>query len=271
MQALKNYTKHLFFKTGLSSLFDLLLFKLQYYKNRSKNQAYVNQNIDVAFPSDYYLYETYQLDYRQYIEDGDLSAKEIVEWTLKYISKDEINLLEWGCGVSRTTRHLHKYLPVNSNIFGCDVNTEMIKWNQENIEKIKFSAINYNPPTHYKPSFFDIVFCISVLTHIDSSEQENWLKEIHRILSDDSIFLFTTHGSFYQKRLLLSELRELNYRGVFTKLYTKKGHRLMSTYNKSDEFKNLVNKYFQILEFYDGENNIKKVGGQDLWIVRKRK
>lgn len=271
MQIIKNYTKHLFYKVGLSPLFDLLLFKFQYYKNLSRNLSYLNQNKNVSFPSDYYLYETYQLDYKQYIEDGDLSAKEILEWTLKYIDKGKINVLEWGCGVCRTTRHLHKYLPENSTVFACDINTEMINWSKANVSSVQFSVISHNPPTSYKPSFFDIVFCISVLTHIDRLQQEKWLEEMYRILKDNGVFLFTTHGSYYHKRLLPIELKELNREGIFTKHYSKRGHRLMSTYNNSDKLKITINKYFEILEFYDGVNNFAKVGGQDLWIVRKRK
>lgn len=267
---MKIYIKNLFYKAGLSPVLDSILYRYSFLKNKKHNQAYAKKNSLVAYPPDYYLYETYKLDYQQYIEDGDLSAKEIVEWTMKHINIQKLNILEWGCGVSRTTRHLHKYLPQHSNIFACDVNAGMIEWNKAHIQNIHFSLINHNPPTSYNTSCFNIIFCISVFTHIDSIQQTNWLKEIYRILDDSGIFLFTTHGSYYNNKLLQKELQELTEKGVYTKNYYKRGHRLMSTYNDANQFKKVVENLFTVLEFYDGSSNLEKVGGQDLWIVQKK-
>ncbi len=44
----------------------------------------------------------------------------------------------------------------------------------------------------------------------------------------------------------------------------------MSTYNSPNNFKKIVEKYFEILEFHDGELDYEKIGGQDLWIVKKQ-
>jgi hypothetical protein len=44
----------------------------------------------------------------------------------------------------------------------------------------------------------------------------------------------------------------------------------MSTYNNPSKFKEIVEKYFIILEYFDGESNYSKLGGQDLWIVKKK-
>jgi SAM-dependent methyltransferase len=270
MQSLKVRIKQLFFSTGLSPFFDNLLFKYKYFKNKKKNASYKKANPSIVFPPDYYLYETYQLNYQFYIEDGNLSAKEIIEWTNKYAENKVINILEWGCGVSRTCRHLNKYINHSSKIFACDINDVMVEWDKQNIKNVAFSTINYNPPTRYDTSMFDLVYAISVFTHIDATQQENWIKEIHRILSKNGIFLFTTHGSEYFDKLLSSEKVVLNKTGSFTKQYFQKGHRLMSTYNLADSFKIILEKYFEVLEFYEGEKNIDKIGGQDLWIVRKK-
>jgi SAM-dependent methyltransferase len=236
----------------------------------NKNISYAKKFPALIFPPDYYLYETYKLDYQQYIEDGDLSAKEIIEWTTKYLPHQQINLLEWGCGVGRTTRHLKNYLPASSNVFACDINEEMVCWNKKNINNITFSQINHRPPTEYSSLAFNVVFAISVFTHIDSKQQEKWVKEIHRILDVNGVFLFTTHGSYYYNKLLPKEREELNAKGTFTKRFNKNGHRLMSTYNHSDEFKIILENIFEIVEFYEGSKYFEKVGGQDLWIVKKR-
>ena len=266
---IKAQLKQLFYILGISATLDKLLFKVAQIKNKKSNSKYAKANYNISFPPDYYLYETYQLNYQQYIEDGNLSAKEIIEWTIKYISISEINILEWGCGVSRTVRHINKYTSNNAQIFACDINDEMIRWNTKNIENVLFSKINYNPPTTYFSEQFNMIYAISVFTHIDVSQQENWAKEIHRILSKDGVFLFTTHGSKYVKKLLADEQKTLKTTGAFTKSYFQKGHRMMSTYNVANAYESMLKKYFSILEFYDGEKFPNKIGGQDLWIVKK--
>ena len=180
-------------------------------------------------------------------------------------------MLEWGCGVSRTVRHIHKYINnENSQIFACDINKEMIDWSSKNIKDVSFSLIDYNPPSNYSSLQFELIYCIPVLTHIDAQQQENWIIEIDRILNENGVFLFTTHGSKYFDKLLTTEQKQLNEKGVFTKSYFQKGHRLMSTYNISSAFKQMIEKKFDILEFYEGEKHPEKIGGQDLWIVKKK-
>ena len=66
------------------------------------------------------------------------------------------------------------------------------------------------------------------------------------------------------------ESKHLAKEGGFTKSYNKKGHRMMSSYNLPDKFGELVKEYFDIPELWDGKEFPSKMGGQDLWIVRKR-
>jgi ubiquinone/menaquinone biosynthesis C-methylase UbiE len=270
MPAFKSILKEFFYRIGLSKQLDKLLFNAAVMKHKTANEVYKKANPAIAFPPDYYLYETYQLNYQLYIEDGNLSAKEIIEWTAKYVANKPVNILEWGCGVSRTCRHLKKYIDPNSKVFACDINEIMINWNQQNIKDVDFATISYHPPTSYDSSMFDIVFAISVFTHIDIIQQENWINEIHRILNTNAVFLFTTHGTQYFDKLISSEKEILNKTGAFTKQYFKKGHRLMSTYNLAASFKTTLEKYFEVVEFYEGKKYINKIGGQDLWIVRKK-
>ena len=43
----------------------------------------------------------------------------------------------------------------------------------------------------------------------------------------------------------------------------------MSTYNSPEILRKIFEKYFEILEFHNGEIYQTKTGGQDLWIVKK--
>ena len=44
---------------------------------------------------------------------------------------------------------------------------------------------------------------------------------------------------------------------------------MMSTYNDSRSFTDLLSDAFEVLEFHDGKDFPAKAGGQDLWIVKR--
>ena len=94
--------------------------------NLPRSIDFKKQNPVFLLPPDYFLYETYKLNYEKYKEDGELAALEIVSWTKRYLT-DGINLLEWGCGVARIIRHIQALMPESVNIVGADINKEMIE------------------------------------------------------------------------------------------------------------------------------------------------
>lgn len=262
--------KSTFYKAGLVDVLDFLLFKTSQFKNRRRNTFFRKQHPGLVIPPDYFLYETYLLDYEQFYKDGKLSAKEIIDWTASYLNQKQIRILDFGCGVSRIIVHLKKFDNEAMLLHGCDVNEKMIEFNKNSFKDISYSLIPFSPPTTYEENFFDLLYAISIFTHIPALLQEKWLKEIYRVLKAEGIFLLTTHGNYFRERLLKDEQEVLAKEGVFTKAYKKEGHRMMSTYNSPESFKKLLLTYFEILEYHDGAIDKSKVGGQDLWIVRKK-
>jgi ubiquinone/menaquinone biosynthesis C-methylase UbiE len=178
--------------------------------------------------------------------------------------------LEWGCGVGRIVRHLPGLLEEDIKIYACDINANMIEWDKKNLPGVIFSLINCVPPTVYDTQMFDLVYAFSVLTHIQMEEQEKWIAEVHRVLKDGGIFLFTTHGNNFFHQLSKKEKKILHQKGSYTRSFWRTGHRMMTTYNNSKHLNALLGKYFIVQEFYDGEKYISKAGGQDLWIVQKK-
>jgi len=270
MKRLKQIIKKIFIKTNTLLLLDTLNYSYSKLKYFSSNRTMKKKYPDFPFPPDYYLYETYILDYKEYKADGEITANEIIEWTKKYV-EDNLIILEWGCGVARIIRHIPNLLEKNSIVIGTDINKEMIDWNSCNIANVNFIKINYLPPTHFDKNQFNLVFALSVFTHIEANVQIDWVAEIARIISDNGIFIFTTHGKKFNANLNNQEKLLLQVEGALTINYKQKGHRMMTSYNEYENFKNIIQKYFEILEYYNGEEYPDKTGGQDLWIVKKLK
>ena len=99
-------------------------------------------------------------------------------------------VLDWGCGAGRVTRHLAKCMDP-ANIYGCDIDPEAIHWAQENLAPSHFAVIPTHPPTAYESAFFDVVYGISVMTHLDEPTQFQWLAELRRITRPGAIVLLS--------------------------------------------------------------------------------
>jgi SAM-dependent methyltransferase len=266
---MKSTLKYIFQLTNTLKILDKLIFLKAKIANRKKNIDFRRENQCFNLPPDYFLHETYMLNYKQYKSDGFLTAKELTEWTKEYLPETKY-ILEWGSGVSRIIRHFDNFINTESKLFGCDINKEMIDWSKNNIANVQFDQISYYPPTIYADNSFDFIYGISVFTHIEVSIQETWINEISRIIKKNGIFLFTTHGTYYSNKLTLFELQELKKKGAYTIPFNKEGHRMMTTFNDRITFENKISIYFEVLKFYEGKNHLEKIGGQDLWIVKRK-
>lgn len=265
---MKAFLKYILYQLHLAGWLDRGLFRFQQLNNKKINQQYLAQHPGIILPADYDLYETYQLNYRKFIEDGKLAASEIIEWTKPYIGSQHPDILDWGCGVGRIIRHLKEQQPA-ATLYACDSNLKKIAWNKAHYSNIYFELCSNSPSTDYPSYFFDMVYGISVITHIEDGLQLPWLLELHRILKPNGILLLTTQGKNYFHKLLPGEKKILDENGMYTRYYPEKGHRMMSTYHQADYFGEFVTPYFFVLEYYDGEANPEKAGGQDVWILRK--
>ncbi len=263
------FTKDMFYKAGLVSVLDWLLYQASRLSNKKKNRKFRKANPGLIIPPDYFLYETYKLDYESFFKDGECTAREIIEWTEKYLEPGPKKILDWGCGVSRIAMHINKFTDTYTSVHACDISEQMISFNKKSYSNISYSQVLYSPPTNYGNGSFDLIYGLSIFTHIEADMQDKWFKEMYRILNNHGVFLFTTHGMFFYPKLLDKEKQLLVLKGVFSKEYQKKGHRMMSTYNSHAALSKLLEKYFEILEFHDGTVDQTKTGGQDLWIVRK--
>jgi SAM-dependent methyltransferase len=99
--------------------------------------------------------------------------------------------LDFGCGSGRVARHLVSSGVVGSMI-GVDVDADAIRWCSRNLPG-RFLAIEPRPPMPVAESSIDLVYCISVFTHLDEAAQFEWLAEVRRVLRPDGVFVVSTH------------------------------------------------------------------------------
>jgi len=254
-------------KSLFPKLSNQLLFGWQQIKYAGINRRFKKQYPGLALPDAYTLYESYQLNYKKYIEDGELTAHEIIESVKEHLPAAP-QILDWGCGPARITRHLKKFCP-DAVITGSDTNNATIAWNNSHIDGIDFVVQNHIPPLPFHHEQFNFIIGFSVFTHIPTTEQQNWLNELHRILQPGGIAWLSTHGPHFIQQLSANKQRQVKEKGIYSTTYPVTGHRMMTTYHQPEKFKQMLEEKFELLSHWDGALYPEKAGQQDLWIVRK--
>lgn len=268
MSIIKAYTTQLlrFFK--VIYLIDKVRFyfhKIKYYK---KNNSFKKNNSDFVLPPDYLLYESFRLDYEKYYVSGIEAAKWLKSIFEKYIELQNVKILDWGCGPARIVRHLEDVVGSNNRFFATDYNFETIQWCRENIRGVEFNHNAIDAKLPYEDSFFDIIYGLSIFTHLSEQKHYEWAKELIRVLKPQGIFVFSTQGKIYLSKLTTKEQKQFNNDTIVVRSSEFEGHRVFSSFQPPKFIRKLFENE-EILEHIEPPASIENPYPQDLWIVRK--
>ncbi|QNA43841.1 class I SAM-dependent methyltransferase [Lacibacter sediminis] len=111
----------------------------------------------------------------------------------KYIGKigKETKVLDFGCASGRVLRHFA--LQSTTVSWGCDINENHVLWCNKYLPNNSIVFQNTSlPHLQIADNFLDLIYCLSVFTHIESFET-SWLCELNRILKPGGIAYITIH------------------------------------------------------------------------------
>ena len=123
-------------------------------------------------------------------------------------------VLDFGCGCGRTLVWLRDRGP---ELFGCDLHEPCIDWCREKLDFGTFCTNEARPPFDFPDGSFDLVYAISVFTHLDEQDQFDWLRELQRVTRPGGVLLLSVHGRPTWGGLEPDEVRELERRGILVK------------------------------------------------------
>lgn len=227
-------------RTRLIYKTDLLRYYFAYLRNYGKIAAYRKQNPGRVLPRPYMIYETYRLDYQRYFEKGRESASDLIAQLKPFKELMGCHILDWGCGPARIIRHLPELLPQQNHFYGSDYNSDYVHWCQANLPGISFSKNGTNPPLDFPDNRFDVIYGISILTHLSEENHEAWLRELIRVLKPGGILLLTTHGDITRENLTATELTQYDAGKLVVRGGVKEGHRMFTAYQPPSFMKSLV-------------------------------
>jgi SAM-dependent methyltransferase len=137
-------------------------------------------------------------------------------------------ILDFGCGCGRVVRRLDG---IPGSVHGSDLNADAVAWCSENLPFARFVRNGLEPPLPLADASFDLVYTLSVLTHLPTGLAQEWLHELTRVLRPGGLLLVTTHGDRYRERLRPAELAAYDRGDVVVRFEEVAGSNLCTTFH----------------------------------------
>lgn len=112
-------------------------------------------------------------------------------------------VLDFGCGCGRMTRWWRDV--EGPQFHGCDYNPELVAWCAASLPFVAVRRNGLGPPLPYQDGTFDLLYALSVLTHLPDALGRRWIEEFRRVLKPDGLLWVTTHGERFRDRLSKKE------------------------------------------------------------------
>jgi SAM-dependent methyltransferase len=206
-------------------------------------------------------------DRRWFLESGRLAADSIRELAARHGRPVEQAdaMLDFGCGCGRVLRRWRDLRGID--LAGSDANEAAVAWCRANLRFARFATNDLEPPLPFGTDEFDLVYALSVLTHLTEPLQRAWLRELGRIVRADGLLLLSTHGEAYLERLSPEERLRFERGQVVVRWGEAAGSNLCAAFHSRRALEKLTTG-FELVEFVP--EGAKGNPHQDLAVLRRR-
>jgi SAM-dependent methyltransferase len=173
--------------------------------------------------------------------------------------------LDFGCGCGRVTRNWVA-LP-GTDVFGSDMNEAAIDWCRLNLPFATFETNGLAPPLVFETASFDLVYALSVFTHLPEELQLLWMLELERVLRPGGLLVLSTHGEHYLPRLASDERQRFRAGKVVVRWEQVAGTNLCTTFHPPSYVRERLAERFESLDFL--AEGAKGNPYQDLFVFRR--
>jgi SAM-dependent methyltransferase len=170
-------------------------------------------------------------DLRWFVEGGQLALESIrASLATQGVDLEQLSsVLDFGCGVGRVLRHWPN--PDRMRLHGTDINPALIRWSSDHLPFAAFRTNRTTPPLEYADSTFDLIYALSVFTHLPEDLQTAWIDELTRVLEAGGFLLITVHGDHYLPDLDADEQRRFRKGRLVVRNAAARGSNLCAAFH----------------------------------------
>lgn len=182
------------------------------------------------------------------------------------------NLLDFASGYGRLTRFMTLEMPANK-IWVSDIKANAVEFSKKEFSVNGFTS-TYKPEELNIPAKFDLIYVVSLFSHLPNNSFEPWLKKLYDSLSDNGILAISVHDEGMLKNKLNAEFEYSEQSEEKPFQYLDDNIQSSNTYGTM-----IINEIYMQKKFSNlgiGNDNyarFKKLIGeyQDLYIISKQK
>jgi len=175
------------------------------------------------------------------------------------------SILDFGCGCGRVIRHFYPWY--NGDLYGTDYNIALIQWCQRNLPFAQFAINNLEPPLPFLENKFDLVYALSVFTHLSEPLQSLWMREMFRVLMPGGYLILTTHGAGYLDIMTPHERNMFQEGRLVVRYEEYSGMNLCASFHPFKYVKEVLCHEFVLIDFLP--EGAWGNGRQDIYLLKK--
>lgn len=210
-----------------------------------------------------------------YMKGGKITAQSIQD-LCKIAGRDFYSftdILDFGSGCGRVIQNF-RHRPSSCTLYATDIDPDLVNWGKSNLPDIQWSVNGYEPPLPFNDNLFDLIYGVSVFTHLDEDFQHAWLRELHRVTRPGASLILSVQGEYTMGWLRKdrSYSNEVDERGFLFVSLSKGRLKLdglpdfyQAAYHTKEYIYNEWSSYFEIVDYIErGMSNV-----QDAVVLRK--
>ena len=178
-------------------------------------------------------------------------------------------LLDFGVGCGRVARH---WTGLSGEVHGCDYNPVLVEWCRRHLPHVRTAVNRLEPPLPYDDARFDLVYALSIFTHLTEPQQRAWIAELRRVTRPGGHVLFTTHGPtmrYTDPHWPTPEIRSRLEQGELVVILPEHaGRNACTVLHPRAWVQRHMLEGFELREYVAGGATMN--GGQDLYLLRRR-
>ena len=140
---------------------------------------------------------------------------------------------------------------------GTDIDVKAIEWCARHLTFAAFTLSRELPPVDYPADTFDLIYAVSVFTHLDEDHQFRWLEELCRVARPGATVVLTLHSARHGEGFQFEHSYE---RGLFPPWY-------QNAYHSESYVRERFGRYFAVLSYLPKGLHAQ----QDVVVLEKRR